>query len=92
MPPYIRFSLHNIKGRKYQTFYIIFTSIKIIHFSIIFITGETFPSSLQKLLKWKLSSVTPIVVRQTIQNSGFKLVKSEHSLVQNATNSSIITN
>jgi len=90
MPPYIRFSSHNIKGR-YQYFYLIFNWIKIINFSIIIITGETFPLSLQKLLKWKLSSITPIVVRQTIQNSGFKIVKSEHSLVQ-ATNPSIITN
>lgn len=35
---------------------------------------------LQKFLKWKFSSVTPIVVRLTIENSGFKLVRSEHSL------------
>jgi len=63
-----------------------------INFSIIIITGETFPLPLQKLLKWKLSSITPIVVRQTIQNSGFKLIKSEHSLVKNATNPFITTN
>lgn len=47
---------------------------------------------LQKLLKWKLSSITPIVVRRTIQNSGFKLVRSEHSLVNNTYDPSIITN
>lgn len=47
---------------------------------------------LQKLLKWKLSSITPIVVRRTIQNSGFKLVRSEHSLVNSTYDPSIITN
>ncbi|CAI6358011.1 unnamed protein product [Macrosiphum euphorbiae] len=67
MPPYIRFSSHDIKG-------------------------ESFPLSLQKLLKWKLSSITPIVVRRTIQNSGFKLVRSEHCLVQNTTDPSVIRN
>jgi len=67
--------------------------LKIINFSIkIIITGESFPLSLQKLLKWKLSSITPIVVRRTIQNSGFKLVRSEHCLVQNTTDPSVISN
>lgn len=56
MPPYIRFSSHDIKG-------------------------ESFPLSLQKLLKWKLSSITPIVVRRTIQNSGFKLVRKSNDWV-----------
>ncbi|XP_025190868.1 tubulin polyglutamylase TTLL4-like [Melanaphis sacchari] len=67
MPPYIRFSSHDIKG-------------------------ESFPLSLQKLLKWKLSSITPIIVRRTIQNSGFKFVRSEHCLVQNTTDPSIVSN
>ncbi|XP_060848643.1 tubulin monoglutamylase TTLL4-like isoform X1 [Rhopalosiphum padi] len=56
MPPYIRFSSHDMKG-------------------------ESFPLSLQKLLKWKLSSITPIVVRRTIQNSGFKLVRKSNDWV-----------
>jgi hypothetical protein len=46
---------------------------------------------LHSILKWKLSSITPIVVRRTIQNSGFKLVRSEHCLVQNATDLSVIS-
>ncbi|XP_073979085.1 tubulin polyglutamylase ttll-4-like isoform X2 [Rhodnius prolixus] len=33
------------------------------------------PKSIQKVLKWKLSTITPIVVRQTVANSGFKLVR-----------------
>jgi len=66
--------------------------VKIINFSITIITGESFPLSLQKLLKWKLSSITPIVVRRTIQNSGFKLVRSEHCLVQNTTDPSVASN
>ncbi|XP_050428184.1 uncharacterized protein LOC126838099 isoform X2 [Adelges cooleyi] len=67
MPPYIRFSSHDIKG-------------------------ESFPLPLQKVLKWKLSSITPIVVRRTVQNSGFKLVRSEHSFIQNASDLSDKTN
>jgi len=46
---------------------------------------------LHNILKWKLSSITPIVVRRTIQNSGFKLVRSEDCLVQNATDPSVVT-
>ncbi|KAE9535227.1 hypothetical protein AGLY_007960 [Aphis glycines] len=55
------------------------------------IKGESFPLSLHNILKWKLSSITPIVVRRTIQNSGFKLVRSEDCLVQNATDPSVVT-
>ncbi|XP_025418324.1 tubulin polyglutamylase TTLL4-like [Sipha flava] len=50
MPPYIRFSSHDVKG-------------------------ESFPIDLQILLKWELSSITPYIVRQIIQNSGLKLVR-----------------
>jgi len=76
VPPYIRFSSFEIKGtadraRPKNSFRV--------HFSFPF-QGESFPLVLQKFLKWKLSSVTPIVVRRTIENSGFKLVRSEHSL------------
>ncbi|XP_025207302.1 uncharacterized protein LOC112603094 [Melanaphis sacchari] len=67
MPPYIRFSSYDSKGK-------------------------SFPLSLQKLLKWKLSSITPIVVRRTVQNSGFKLVRSEHSLVENTIDPTVIAN
>ncbi|XP_026818449.1 tubulin polyglutamylase TTLL4-like [Rhopalosiphum maidis] len=45
------------------------------------IKGESFPLSLQSILKWKLSSITPIVVRRTIQNSGFKLVRKSNDWV-----------
>lgn len=33
------------------------------------------PKSIQRILKWKLSTITPLVVRQTVVNSGFKLVR-----------------
>ncbi|XP_050532720.1 tubulin monoglutamylase TTLL4-like isoform X2 [Daktulosphaira vitifoliae] len=56
IPPYIKFSSHDVKG-------------------------ESFPLPLQKILKWKLSSITPIVVRRTVQNSGFKLVKKSNDWV-----------
>ncbi|XP_045454529.1 tubulin monoglutamylase TTLL4-like [Melitaea cinxia] len=35
------------------------------------------PLSIQKHLKWKVTTITPIVVKKTLTNSGFRLVKSE---------------
>ncbi|CAG9567895.1 unnamed protein product [Danaus chrysippus] len=35
------------------------------------------PMAIQKHLKWKLTTITPIVVKKTLTNSGFRLVKSE---------------
>ncbi|XP_047537789.1 tubulin monoglutamylase TTLL4-like isoform X8 [Vanessa atalanta] len=35
------------------------------------------PTAIQKHLKWKLTTITPIVVKKTLTNSGFRLVKSE---------------
>ncbi|XP_072933523.1 uncharacterized protein [Epargyreus clarus] len=35
------------------------------------------PAAIQKHLKWKLTTITPIVVKKTLTNSGFRLVKSE---------------
>ncbi|CAH0731991.1 unnamed protein product, partial [Brenthis ino] len=35
------------------------------------------PLAIQKHLKWKVTTITPIVVKKTLTNSGFKLVKSE---------------
>uniref|UniRef100_A0A1B6JU11 Tubulin polyglutamylase TTLL4 n=1 Tax=Homalodisca liturata TaxID=320908 RepID=A0A1B6JU11_9HEMI len=37
--------------------------------------GPGLPTCIQKLLKWKLSTITPVVVRRTIVNSNFKLVR-----------------
>ncbi|BES88074.1 tubulin-tyrosine ligase activity [Nesidiocoris tenuis] len=33
------------------------------------------PKAIQKALKWKLSTITPLVVKHTVTNSGFRLVK-----------------
>lgn len=33
----------------------------------------------RRYLKWKLSTITPIVVRKTLQNTGFQLIRSEFS-------------
>uniref|UniRef100_A0A1B6DER8 Tubulin polyglutamylase TTLL4 n=1 Tax=Clastoptera arizonana TaxID=38151 RepID=A0A1B6DER8_9HEMI len=33
------------------------------------------PAQIQRLLKWKLSTITPVVVRKTISNSNFKLIR-----------------
>ncbi|XP_028039738.1 tubulin polyglutamylase TTLL4-like isoform X1 [Bombyx mandarina] len=35
------------------------------------------PAPIQKHLKWKLTTITPLVVKKTLTNSGFRLVKSE---------------
>ncbi|XP_053615363.1 tubulin monoglutamylase TTLL4-like isoform X6 [Plodia interpunctella] len=35
------------------------------------------PAPIQKHLKWKLTTITPIIVKKTLNNSGFRLVKSE---------------
>ncbi|KAJ9579962.1 hypothetical protein L9F63_004345 [Diploptera punctata] len=50
VPPYIRFSMHDVKG-------------------------EALPSEIQRHMKWKLSTITPLVIRRTLLNSGFKLVR-----------------
>jgi hypothetical protein len=44
---------------------------------------------LQNVLKWKLRPISPIVVRHIIENSGFKLVRSELCLVNNLNNPSV---
>uniref|UniRef100_A0A182WH41 Tubulin polyglutamylase TTLL4 n=1 Tax=Anopheles minimus TaxID=112268 RepID=A0A182WH41_9DIPT len=37
--------------------------------------GPPMPPSIHKVLKWKLTLITPIVVRKVLQNSGFRLLK-----------------
>ncbi|KAK6627894.1 hypothetical protein RUM44_010376 [Polyplax serrata] len=37
--------------------------------------GPTLPFDIRRHLKWKLSSITPIIIRKTLLNSGFKLVR-----------------
>jgi hypothetical protein len=61
-------------------------------YNSIFIIGESFPIDLQILLKWELSSITPYIVRQIIQNSGLKLVRSECRLGNNLNNPSFTNN
>lgn len=39
--------------------------------------GPTIPPSIQKILKWKLTTITPIVVRRVLLNTGFRLLRSE---------------
>lgn len=50
VPPFIRFSTHEVKG-------------------------SPLPTQIQSLLKWKLSRITPVIVRRTVYNSGFKIVR-----------------
>lgn len=37
--------------------------------------GHDLPAAVTKHLKWKLSAITPLLVRKTVSNSGFRLVK-----------------
>lgn len=39
--------------------------------------GPPMPPSIQKILKWKLTTITPIVVRRVLLNTGFRLLRSE---------------
>lgn len=41
-------------------------------------TPYKLPNS-SKALKWKLSTITPVLVRRTLTNTGFRLVRSEFS-------------
>ena len=39
--------------------------------------GPPMPPAIHKVLKWKLTLITPIVVRKVLLNSGFRLLKSK---------------
>lgn len=39
--------------------------------------GPPLPPCVTKILKWKLTAVTPVVVRKVLMNSGFRLLKRE---------------
>ncbi|XP_049950814.1 tubulin monoglutamylase TTLL4-like isoform X1 [Schistocerca serialis cubense] len=45
--------------------------------------GEPLPYEIGRHMKWKLSTITPLVVRRTLVNSGFRLVRSEFSRESN---------
>jgi hypothetical protein len=39
--------------------------------------GPDMPPSIHKILKWKLTTITPLLVRKVLLNTGFRLMKSE---------------
>lgn len=39
--------------------------------------GPAMPAAVQKVLKWKLTNITPIVIRKVLLNTGFRLLRSE---------------
>lgn len=39
--------------------------------------GPAMPAAIKKFLKWKLTTITPIVIRKVLLNSGFRLLKRE---------------
>lgn len=50
-----------------------------IRFSSYDANAETEVPNGKKFFKWKLSTITPVIVRKTLTNSGFALVRSEFS-------------
>ncbi|CAL4121752.1 unnamed protein product, partial [Meganyctiphanes norvegica] len=36
---------------------------------------DVMPSVIQRLLKWRLTNITPLIVKKTVTNSGFKMTK-----------------
>ncbi|KAJ6649581.1 Tubulin monoglutamylase TTLL4, partial [Pseudolycoriella hygida] len=41
--------------------------------------GPTMPAALTKVLKWKLTTITPIVIRKVLANTGFRLLRNDDS-------------
>lgn len=39
--------------------------------------GPAMPAAVTKVLKWKLTTITPIVIRKVLANTGFRLLRSE---------------
>lgn len=39
--------------------------------------GPPMPAAVTKVLKWKLTTITPIVIRKVLLNSGFRLLRSK---------------
>lgn len=44
--------------------------------------GPEMPAAIHKQLKWKLTTITPLLVRKILLNTGFRLMKSESELSQ----------
>ena len=44
------------------------------------VKGPQMPLAIKKVLKWKLTTITPIVIRKILLNSGFRLLKREFVL------------
>lgn len=42
--------------------------------------GPEIPAIIHKQLKWKLTTITPLLVRKVILNTGFRLMKSEYNV------------
>lgn len=40
--------------------------------------GPPMPAAVTKVLKWKLTTITPIVIRKVLSNTGFRLLRSEY--------------
>lgn len=50
------------------------------------VKGRPFPPTVQKLMKWKMTSITPVVVRKVVLNTGFKLTRNQYRDLADALN------
>lgn len=78
VPPYVKFSTFDEKGWCDVIFRLPYRveCSNVFLYSINF-SGEQFPIHVHKLLRWKLSNITPVVVRKVVANSGYRLLKSK---------------
>lgn len=44
------------------------------------IAEKALPVVVQRALKWKLTTITPIIVKKVVQNSGFKFTRREYTI------------
>ena len=63
-------SIDGAKGSKGQEiFYILF-----VFFSLV---ADCLPPEMKRLLRWRLSPITPLVVKSALVRAGFRITKSE---------------
>jgi len=72
VPPTIRFCTENQRSMKF----IFINSLYFILLNLV----EQLPLPLRKMMKWKMSTITPNIVKNTVIRSGFRLISSMFSI------------
>lgn len=52
--------------------------------------GPPMPPTIAKVLKWKLTTITPIVIRKVLLNSGFRLLRSKSNFIGQCMHSNVV--